>query len=125
MSNRAQRRAAKKQLPGWQKMTKEAKLASLFRNGITEKDLRRSYEEGRLDGVNGTYKACFAAACLAMNELHGFGTKRCCGMLAAMQRYILDSLTSAEAVQSVYDKMHLKLDFGDPEDWVQVVHDDE
>lgn len=45
--NRAQRRAAKKQQPKWQRMTHDQKLAALVKNGITQKDLDSAYEDGR------------------------------------------------------------------------------
>jgi len=118
MSNRADRRKKKKQQPKWQKMTKDQQINALFKNGITAKDLERNYERGRLDGINGTYKICFAAACLAMNDLHGFGGLRCQKVLERMQHYIIESLTSAEAVNDVYKRMKLKVDFGDPESWI-------
>lgn len=41
--NRAQRRAAKKQQPKWQRMTHDQKLAALVKNGITQKDLDSAY----------------------------------------------------------------------------------
>ena len=71
MSNRAQRRAAKKQQPRWQKLSHDQRLAALVKNGITPKDLEKAYSDGRLDGINGTYKICFAAACLALADLQG------------------------------------------------------
>lgn len=116
--NRAQRRAAQKQQPKWQRMSHDQKVAALLKNGITPKDLDKAFEDGRQAGIEGTYKICFAAVCLALSDLHGFGGKRCQRVLEKMQRYIIDSLTSAEAVADVYKRMGLTLDFGDPESWV-------
>lgn len=48
--NRAQRRAAKKQQPKWQRMTHDQKLAALVKNGITQKDLDSAYEAGAPPG---------------------------------------------------------------------------
>lgn len=118
MSNRAQRRAAKKQQPRWQKLNHDQRLAALVKNGITPKDLEKAYSDGRLDGINGTYQICFAAACLALADLHGFGRKRCRNVMEQMQRHVIDTLTSAEAVQAVYKRLGLTLDFGDPENLV-------
>lgn len=118
--NRAQRRAAKKQQPKWQRMTHDQKLAALVKNGITQKDLDSAYEDGCTAGINGTYQICFAAVCLALNDIHGFGGKRCHRVLEKMQRYIVDCFTSADAVQAVYKRMGLKLDFGDPLNWIEL-----
>ena len=117
--NRAQRRAAQKQQPKWQRMSHDQKVASLLKNGITPKDLDKAYEDGRTAGTNGTYQICFAAVCMALSDLHGFGGKRCHRVLHVMQRYIVDSFTSADAVQAVYKRMGLKLDFGDPMNWIE------
>lgn len=82
------------------------------------------YEDGRTAGINGTYQICFAAVCLALNDIHGFGGKRCHRVLEKMQRYIVDCFTSADAVQAVYKRMGLKLDFGDPLNWIELEDED-
>lgn len=82
--NRAQRRAAKKQQPKWKSMTHDQKIGALLKNGITPKDLDSAYEDGRTAGINGTYQICFAAVCLALNDIHGFGGKRCHRVLEKM-----------------------------------------
>lgn len=118
--NRAQRRAEKKKQPSMMKrLTKEQQMNALLRNGITPSDLDKAYEDGfeqgRKAGLDGTYKICFAATCLALNDLHKFGAKRCCDVLCKMQEYIINTLCSPEAVQAVYKRMGLTLDFGDPQ----------
>ena len=127
MSNRAQRRAEKKKQPKWQKLTKDQKINALLKNGITPQDLEKSfndgYERGRMDGIDGTYKICFAAACLALSDTNGFGAKRCHMVMEKMQEYIVDSLTSQEAVFAVFERMGLTLDFGDPQ-WFGWTEDD-
>lgn len=105
-------------------MTHDQKLAALVKNGITQKDLDSAYEDGRTAGINGTYQICFAAVCLALNDIHGFGGKRCHRVLEKMQRYIVDCFTSADAVQAVYKRMGLKLDFGDPLNWIELEDDE-
>ena len=94
-------------------------MNALLRNGITPSDLDKAYEDGfeqgRKAGLDGTYKVCFAAVCLALNDLHKFGAKRCCDVLCKMQEYIINTLCSPEAVQAVYKRIGLTLDFGDPQ----------
>lgn len=36
----------------------------------------------------------------------------------------VDCFTSADAVQAVYKRMGLKLDFGDPTNWIELEDDD-
>ncbi len=128
MSNRAQRRAEQKKKPGMVKrLTKEQRINALLRQGISPADLDKAYqdgyEKGRLEGVDGTYKICFAAACLALNDLHSFGAKRCCDVMHSMQDYIINTLCSPEAVQKVYKRMGLTLNFGDPVAWISLEDD--
>lgn len=84
-----------------------------------------AYEDGRTAEINGTYQICFAAVCLALNDIHGFGGKRCHRVLEKMQRYIVDCFTSADAVQAVYKRMGLTLDFGDPLNWIELGGEEE
>ena len=65
-----------------------------------------------------------AAVCLALNDIHGFGGKRCHRVLEKMQRYIVDCFTSADAVQAVYKRMGLTLDFGDPLNWIELENEE-
>ena len=123
MSNRAKRRADRKQAPKWEKMSKDQLMNHLTKNGITLKDLERNYQQGMHAGIDGTYQICFAAMCLAFNDLHGFGGIRCQKVLERMQRYIIDSLTTADAVHDVYKRMKLNLDFGNPDCWVSLEDD--
>lgn len=115
--NRAQRRKAEKAKPSWQRMSHDQKLANLMKQGISPKDLEKSYndgyEQGRLVGINGTYGICFAAACLALNDLHGFGRKRLYHVMERMQHHVINSLTTSEACTEVFDRVGLELDFGD------------
>lgn len=124
MSNRAQRRAAYKAKPKWQKLSKDQKINALLKNGITPEDLKRSYtdgyDHGREDGINGTYQTAFAAVCLALNEVNGFDAEACCLVLEKAQEHIINTFSSPEAVQKVYKQLGLTLDFGDPISWVQM-----
>lgn len=121
--NRSERRAANKKKPGWQKLTKDQKMAALIKNGITPKDLENSYndgyENGRHDAITGTYQVCFAAVCQALGDLYDYDRDKLHEVLCKMQDYIIDTFTSAEAVQAVYKRFGLELDFGDPTHWVQ------
>ena len=123
MANRAQRRQQRKQAPKWEKMSQDQLMRHVTKNGITLKDLERNYQMGVHAGIDNTYQVCFAALCLALNDLHGFGRVRCKKVLDTVQRYIIDSLTTSDAVHDVYKRMGMKLDFGNPECWLELEDD--
>jgi hypothetical protein len=85
------------------------------RNGITIEDLKRVEEDGYRRGMNvgieNTMKTCYAAICLALNELHGFGTKRCREVLNAVDEKVVMTLVSDDAIREVFDRMGLEINF--------------
>lgn len=120
MANRKDRRAARKALPRWERtMTPEQRKAALVKNGITPEDLKREWDAGYQAGVEAFLKTSYAATCLALNDLHGFGYKRCKAVLQAMDRHILFTLTDVEAIEEVWKRLGLKLVFADPFERVQ------
>lgn len=123
MANRAKRRAERKQKPKWEKMNQDQLMRCLTKNGITLQDLERNYQQGLHAGIDGTYQICFAAICLALNDLHGFGSLRCHRVCMKMQDYIINSLTAADAVRDVYKRMKLTFDFNNPGSWIELEDD--
>jgi len=123
--NREQRRAQKKaqrgqpkpKQPQYLRMTKEQRMDALVKNGITIKDLEENYNKGYEAGFavasGPVIKTCYAAVCLALNELHGFGMKRCKDVLNLVDEKILFSLTSMEAIEEVWQKIGLQIDFNE------------
>lgn len=116
--NRQQRRAQKKEkVPAYHRLTIEERKEKLMRNGITPEDLTRAYENGYNHGFSdacpSTFKSIYAAVCLVLNEKHGFGRKRCRDVLNAVDTCVIDQLTSTEAIDAVYEKIGLELDFGE------------
>ena len=123
--NREQRRAQKKaqrgqpkpKQPQYLRMTKEQRMDALVKNGITIKDLEenynRGYEAGFAVASGPVIKTCYAAVCLALNELHGFGMKRCKDVLNLVDEKILFSLTSMETIEEVWQKIGLQIDFNE------------
>ena len=87
----------------------------ISRNGITLEDVKRAEDESYRNGVNvgmeNTMKMCYAAMCLALNEMHGFGTKRCKDVLNAVDAKITMALTSEELVNEVFERMGLTINF--------------
>jgi hypothetical protein len=85
------------------------------KNGITLEDVKRaedkSYAQGMQAGIENTMKTCYAAICLALNELHGFGRKRCKEVLNAVDEKVVMTLTSEDIIQEVFDRMGLVIRF--------------
>lgn len=98
-------------------MTLEQRKDALVRNGITPEDLKRSYENGYKHGFTdacpSTFKTVYAAVCLVLNKMHGFGMKRCRDVLNAVDACVIDQMTSSEAIEAVYEKIGLVIDFGE------------
>lgn len=124
--NRKQRRAAKKAAPkkkGFHTLTREQRLQNLVKNGITPQDLEKAYEDGLRQGLMESglplIRSFYAALCLALQELHGFGPKRCYDVLARTDHHITDSICSADLVDEVLDKLGLEIDIKDVEGHVQ------
>lgn len=92
-------------------------MDALVKNGITIKDLEENYNKGYEAGFavasGPVIKACYAAVCLALNELHGFGMKRCKDVLNLVDEKILFSLTSMETIEEVWQKIGLQIDFNE------------
>lgn len=114
------RRAVFNALPEAEKaeiLRKNQIVQRIQRNGITIDDLKENYDIGYKAGFeNATgpvIKTCYAAICLALHELHGFGMKRCRDVLNLVDQKILYSLTSAEAIEEVWEKIGLQIDFGE------------
>lgn len=61
-------------------------------------------------------KSCYAAICLALHELHGFGKKRCRDVLNCVDAKLLETLTSAEAIDEVWRTIGLEINFSEPFD---------
>ena len=114
--NRQQRRAQKKEKkPSYHNLTIEERKEKLMRNGITPEDLKRAYDNGYkhgfADASPSTFKIIYAAVCLVLNEKHGFGMKRCRDVLNAVDACVIDQMTSTEAIEAVYEKIGLEIDF--------------
>lgn len=126
--NRQQRRKVERQnrkhkrpLAG---MTQEQKAQSLIQHGITLEDLDKAYKDGMRkamegNGVISTMKVCYAAAALVLHEDLGFGRKRICKFLRAMDEKVLYNLSSQEIIDQVYEKAGVTMYWDEPFDRVE------
>lgn len=100
------------------KLGAEERKAQLFRNGITEEDLKKEYtdgfEEGFKQGNMATISTVFAATCLALHDEFGFGGTRCWRTLAKSYDHIMNTLLESEIIQEVYDVMGIEICLDDP-----------
>ena len=117
MSNRRDRRAAHKAKPGWKKASKEERIRSLLRNGITPKDLEEEYNRGYFAGVNDTsttaMKYVFASVCIALKELHGFGSMRLGRVLDRAYAISTNALTAEDCVRMCNEQTGVLVDVMD------------
>lgn len=106
-------------------LERSATAKRIQQNGITIKDLHdehdKGYREGYRNGSDNAVMTCYAAVCLALKDLYGFGKTRCMAVLRALDEKVLYTLTGSEAVEEVFDKIGIKLSFGEtfPEDRIQ------
>lgn len=94
----------------------------MVQNGISVHDLEINYDKGYRAGYHKAeeqiVKGCYAAVCMALNELHGFGHKRCRDVLCKVDQLMLYQLTTDEAVAEVWEKIGLKIHFDEALDRV-------
>ena len=112
--NRAQRRAAQRQVPGYKRhMTDEERLRAVYKNGITADDLEDSYREGWRDACRYSMRVCYAAAVLALRELEGYHTKRNTRFLRLMDDKVTNALSSDEAIDEAFARAGVRICFNE------------
>lgn len=98
-----------------QRMADNEAFERISRNGITIEDMHKAeedaYAKGLKDGKDGAVKTVFAAICLTLHELHGFGKERCSRVLNDVYDKLQFALTSQDAIQEVYDTIGLEIHF--------------
>lgn len=119
MSNRADRRKNKKQMPKWQKLPMNQRINAMCKNGITPRDVDDAYQKGYKAGVDRASDFClkdaYAAFIMAAHEQFGFGKERCRRLLYAADEKVATSLASDEAVEEVFKKIGVTINFFDPQ----------
>lgn len=103
-----------------QVMVKQHIKDMLEAGGITTKDLDAAYDKGLLEGFQAstmdTVTACYAAFCLALNDLHGFGMRRCHRVLKLAHEKMTLMIDSRDLVEEVYRRMKLEIELKTEED---------
>lgn len=87
------------------------------KNGITLEDLKDAEVQGRTDGYRvskeETLIICYASFLLALNEVCGFDGDKCREILNVADEKVTYTLTSAEAIKEVYDRLGVTLNFAE------------
>lgn len=116
--NRAQRRAAQKATPAYLRGTREQKMKALLKNGITpealEEEYHTGYRDGARKGTESTFKAVYAAVCLALKDTYGFGPERCARVLRAVNEAVIFNLSTEELIDEVWERVGLRINFDEP-----------
>lgn len=122
---RRDRRAAL-DVPEWKKRQIAARAATVERlsqQGISPRDLKKEYDrgfdEGFMAAAEPITKGCYAAVCLALKELHGFGHKRCLEVLRHIDDQLVYTMDGQELADKVLDEMGLEIHFREALDRVQ------
>lgn len=113
MPNRAQRRKTIKRDPN-RGATMEQIQRRWYKQGIGPKDLesefKNGFNQGFEQGSHGITATCYAAFCLALQDI-GFSREQIKNTLRAADDYICNSLTSLEIRDEVFKRLGLTLDF--------------
>ena len=120
--NRAQRRAMMREQTGKSETMLAAynraqRIERLMTQGISPDDLTKAYNDGFAEGYQRaampTIEACYAAICVALHDLYGFGQERCIRAVTAVDERITTMITSEEIRQEALDKAGVDIRFGE------------
>lgn len=88
-----------------------------FRNGITEKDVQKAYEDGTKDGrrfaENFAFHAIYAAFLITMVDHHGMDADQAVDMLIEMDRQVILCAEDQELADEAYEKTGVELHWDD------------
>lgn len=91
------------------------RIKEIERNGITLEHMMQAekdaYERGLKDGENAVKLIICASVILALNELYGFGRKRCRDVMNLANEKAAVTFDSKEAILEVFDKVGLRMNY--------------
>lgn len=125
--NRAQRREMMRSQTGRSadmlaQYSKAERIERLMAQGISPADLEKAYNDGFSQGYQRaavpTVEACYAAICLALHDVYGFGQTRCIRALNAVDERITTMITSEEVRREALDRAGVDIQFGEGVDRV-------
>ena len=108
-------------VPEWKRRQIAARAATVERlsqQGISPRDLKEEYDKGYEDGFKAAaepiIKGCYAAVCLALKELHGFGHEQCMAVLRHIDDQLIYTMDGQELAERVLDEMGLEIVMDEP-----------
>ncbi len=94
----------------------ELKL-KFYRNGITEKDVQKAYEQGAADGrkfaEDFAFHTIYAAFLITMIDKHGMDADEAVDLLIEMDKQTVLCVEDSELVDEAYEKTGVELDWTD------------
>ena len=102
----------------------EDSMVMYIANEAAENAFKMGHDAGGklvTDNIGTTFTA---SMCLALNELYGFGKKRLCDIMDRMNTIMLETFTTADAVQKVYKQLGLRFSEEDPFHWLNYEEDE-
>lgn len=88
-------------------------------NPMGEAAYQAGFDAGFRAAAPFTFKAIYAAVCMALHDLHGFGHDRCAKVLMAVDDHVANTLTSTELIEEAWKKTGLYLNFEEPFDRIE------
>lgn len=76
---------------------------------FSETDMRRAAREAALSTGRHSTQMTLAAVCLALHEMHGFGTKRLTRVLETVQDITMQALCASELVDRLKEEVGVVL----------------
>lgn len=118
------------EIPEWKKKQialRTATLERISKQGISPQDLKAEYDKGFEEGFRAAAepitKGCYAAVCLALKELYGFGSGRCMKVLRYIDDQLISTMDGQEFADRVLDEMKLEIRFNEGVDRIQAKGD--
>lgn len=114
---RAKQRADRKALMEIPLTPVEHLRASFFRNGITDADVQKAYEDGLKDGrtfaEDFAFHTIYAAFLITMIDKHGMDADEAVDLLIEMDRQTVLCVEDSELVEEAYQKTGVELSWND------------
>ena len=99
-------------------LTPEEELRlKFFRNGITEKDVQKAYEEGLKEGrkfaEDFAFHTIYAAFLITMIDKHGMDADEAVDLLIEMDHQVVVCVEDTDLVEEAYEKTGVELQWDD------------
>lgn len=87
--------------------------------------IKENYYRGIEAGKGQAIKTCYAATCKAVRDVYGCETEQVRDFLRVMDKHVVGTLASEEAIDEVFEQIGLRITFSDPFSNIEEVEDAE